>query len=204
MKYSAPHFITPPRPETVIDPSRLSEYENSQHVLQLKLNGTNSEIIVCPDKKLIAYNRHNQLHKAWKFDDNSSRIFKNISQKGYNVFNGELLHNKVKGGPRNTHYLYDILVFDGEYLLGKTYAERYKLLCDIFLKDTKGSTKGYWILDEYTWLARNIRENFLDTFNSLSNKEEEGVVIKALHVPLQTNNNAWMVKARIKTNNYPK
>lgn len=202
MLYTSYKYIFPPRAETVIHPDLLSRYENKGWISQAKKNGTNSVIFVSPEKEIFAKSRHNADHKLWSFNDDTSRIFKALYSHNWYVFNGELIHSKVKG-MRNIHYLHDILVNDGEYLLGTTYAQRYAILFNLF--QNIGSTSTHWILDEHTWLARNIRSNFIDIFHNLTNNEDEGLVLKKMDGILTVNDGAgasWMIKSRKAHKNY--
>src|ERR1700756_4000556 len=134
MEYDSFAYLTPPRTEAKIPPSLLSMYEEGGWLAQVKKNGTNSVIFVPPTREPFAYNRHGERHKAWEFDAESARFFKKLPGRNWYVFNAELLHSKVSGGPRNTNYLHDVLVYDGTYLLGRTYLERYNLLFKAFAR----------------------------------------------------------------------
>lgn len=202
MIYDKFTFIEPPRAEKAIPPSLLKAYEMPGWVAQAKKNGTNSVIFISPDKEMFAYNRHGVKHKNWSFDKDNSQAFRNLPGKGWYVINAELLHAKVKG-LRDVNYIHDILVDDGEYLCGTSYASRYVRLQNLFFNQAMKAVPTHWILNKYTWLARNFRDNFRDAFDSLKSDEDEGLVLKNMNGILQSkSNNGWTVKCRRNTKNF--
>jgi hypothetical protein len=170
-------FITPPRPHIVVGVGELGQLKG--WLVQIKKNGTNTVIFVSPDKEVTAMTRHGAEHKAWKPTAKSTAWFKRLPGKGWYVINAELLHSKVPG-IRDTHYIHDILVCDGELLLGTTYAQRYALLQRLFwTKEAAGTlTQSHVVLDENTWLVRNVRGSQKKIFESLTAPEDEGIVFK--------------------------
>lgn len=190
-------LLYPPRADNAIPPERLSFYEKQgDWWLQLKKNGTNSLIYVSPDKKVTTANRHLQNHKQWELSPATEAIFKTLPGNGWYVINAELLHSKVPG-IRDIHYIHDVLVDDGEYLLGTTYAQRYARLQMLFLKEGAVKKDGYYAVDDHTWLARNFTEGFRNIFDSLTKPEDEGIVLKNRLGKLAVrNNNGWTVKSR--------
>lgn len=196
MKYDKFIYTYPPRAEHAIPPKRLSLYERKKWIAQVKKNGTNSVIFISPEKKVFAMGRHNNQHKQWNFTPESEAAFKSMPGKGWNVINVELMHSKV-AGIRDINYIHDILVEDGQYLIGTTYAERYARLLMLFLKDQNNGTQSHFVLNAHTWLAKNHRENFTDLFRSLEKPEDEGLVLKNPEGLLSPKDNTgWTVKCR--------
>jgi hypothetical protein len=197
MKYDKFTYLYPPRAEDAIPTSLLKTYEHRKNwVAQVKKNGTNSVIFVNPKRDVFAMGRHNNEHKAWEFTPESAAIFKTMPGKGWYVFNAELMHSKVPG-IRDTNYIHDILVEDGEYLLGTTYAQRYARLMMLLLKGKGEKTYSHYVLNEHTWLARNHPGSFMNLFQNLSGAEDEGIVLKNMQGKLVTKNNSvWTVKCR--------
>ena len=199
-------YIYPPRAGKAIPPEWLDRYEEMGWIAQAKKNGTNSVIFISPEKKVFAKNRHAKDHARWQFNEETSHIFKSLPGKGWYVFNGELIHAKVKG-MRNIHFLHDILVNDGEYLLRETYSKRWNLLCSLILRNApanNGTIKTHWIVNDFTWLAKNIHHNFSKTFEELNGKEDEGLVLKKMDGRLgyrDGTNAPWAVKCRYPTSN---
>lgn len=205
MKYDSFSYITPPRTEVVIPQPFLKYLQNKGWWAQIKKNGTNSVIFVPPDRKPFAYNRHGEAHKQWAFTPESAALFRDIPGNSWWVFNAELLHSKVAGGMKDTNYVHDVLVANGEYLLGKSYVERYELLkstllgAAVNLKAQAKECTGYLQLTPKTLLASIYATNFTCLFDSLSGAENEGLVLKNPAAPLGTNDGRkalWMAKIR--------
>jgi hypothetical protein len=213
MNYDQFTYIYPPRAENAIPPSLLKAYEDKGWIAQVKKNGTNSVIFVSPEKDVFAMNRHGEDHRQWVMPEAAKTIFRTLPGKGWYVLNAELLHSKVPG-IRDISYLHDILVEDGEYLLGTTYAQRYARLLmlivrgdvdrDISARALQGpEAASHWVLDDYTWLAKNHRGGFLRLYNHLSAPEDEGIVLKKLDGRLSARNNrGWTVKCRRPQKNF--
>jgi len=194
-------FIPPPRAEKQVPILLLPFYEKLGWWAQIKKNGTNSVISRLPDGSLHAWTREGDDHKAWAFSDASAAIFKRLTP-GSHVINAELLHSKTPH-IKDTHYIHDILVYEGKLLTGTTYAERYKILQALFLHNPIDSCLSHYTLDDHTWLARNIRDNFQIYYEGLTKPEDEGMVIKNPHAILRTTNDAsWLVKIRRTHENY--
>ncbi len=197
MFYEKYNFIKPPRAETKIPPALLSFYEERGYVAQYKKNGTNSIIFVTPEKELIVKTRHKADHKAWHFSEASARVFKALPGKGWYVINAELLHSKTPA-VKDTHYIHDIFVNDGEYLVGVPYSKRYMMLLQLF--SIGGSDASHFVIDKNTWLARNINSKFNDVFDSMNKQEDEGLVLK--HPKGLLSRTDWLVKCRKSHENY--
>lgn len=187
MRYAGFSYITPPRAEVKIPRSLLASFEGKGWWAQIKKNGTNSVIFVPPDRVPFAYNRHGEAHKQWRFTAASAAPFAALPGTGWYVFNAELLHSKVSGGPKDTNYAHDVLVADGRYLLGKSYAERYAIVRGLLVPGPNLLVAGY------------ETEGFGALFDGLSAGEDEGLVLKNPGGKLGTRDGSgagWMVKCR--------
>jgi hypothetical protein len=208
MEYTSFSYLAPPRAEAKIPVAMLSIYEEGGWLAQIKKNGTNSVIFVPPDRKPFAYNRHGERHKVWDFDKESALFFSKLPGHNWYVFNAELLHSKVSGGPRNTNYLHDVLVYDGTYLVGRTYRERQNLLYTALDRYVTEQTFSHFILNPQTLLAKSFGVNagmleggkFKAIFKEkLISDEDEGLVLKDPQGLLGTTdgkNARWMAKIR--------
>jgi len=208
-EYNKFEYLYPPRPDKSITPELLGFYNKRGYYATLKANGTNNIIAVGPDRILKCMTRHKEDHKLWVPTENSSKIFQNLPGKGWYVFTAELMHSKVKNGPKDTNYIHDILVNDGKYLLGSTYIERQNMLKDIFIKgNEEQDSKGrFIILNNNTWLAINHTSDFKRLFEQFDNEYDEGLVLKNPNAKLElcsreTSNSNWQVKCRKATKNY--
>lgn len=196
--YNSFVYLTPPRSEVVLSKEHLSIYEERKFIAQVKKNGTNSIIFVPPERdQVCAWNRHGTLHKVWQPDGQTRRVFEQLPGKNWWVFNGELMHAKTPH-IKNIHYLFDVLVVDGMLQTGTTYGYRYDILFNLWKLTDRGE-QSHYIIDDYTWLARNIFRDFRKTFDAISAVEDEGLVVKNPYGKYFTSNaNSWMVKFRKK------
>jgi ATP dependent DNA ligase domain len=194
MRYNTFHYIEPPRTQIKGIPSMLPALEEQGFWAQYKRNGSNSLIVVYPDRTVECWNRHHERRQRWKFSDPNIAIFAGLPGKKFWLFNGELMDQQT-AHIKDIHYLYDLLVADGESLFGTTYRERYQRLCDIW--DFHIETPGHYVLDDYTWLARTYTTNLLQLYQSLDQREDEGLMVKrpdGLWVGSKAD--SWMVKIR--------
>jgi len=156
--------------------------------------------------------RHADEHKAWQPNADTARAFQNLPGNGWFVFVAELLHSKVPG-IRNVNYLHDILVCDGEHLIGKTYLWRLHKLTELFSdqiepSDEQEQRDAYLVIDAHTWLAKSYHHDFRRLFQAADpSKGQEGIVLKCptaeLEACLRENSNgAWQVKCRKPTKSY--
>lgn len=204
MRYESFDPLSPPRAETVVPSGILGLYERRGWYAQHKKNGTYNVVYVSPDKKVTFLGRNKEPHKLWSPPAFAMETYQNLPGKGWYVICTELLHSKVKeeeGGHRDTQYVHDILVDDGEWLLGETYAQRYARLLSLFLKDGKMSL-SHWELPNRIWLARNHKSDFGMIFSGMNLPEDEGLVLKDPQAPLIVGSGKWSVKCRRPHKNY--
>ena len=203
ISYNEFNVLSPPRAEKSVPSTMLSVYENLNWWAQYKKNGTYNVIYVSPEKKVVAKTRHLDDHKAWGWSKETKEPFEALPGKGWYVLCAELLHSKVPG-IRDVNYLHDVLVYDGEYLLGQTYAQRYQKLQGLFLKAAteKVQTDSHWQLSQNLWLARNHKKGFKKIFDAMIDPEDEGIVLKDPNAVLGSASNRWSVKCRRPMKNY--
>ena len=178
MRYDNFAYLWPPRPESAVAPLVLKSFEKKGWIAQVKKNGTCSVIFVSPEKKITVMNRHNEEHKAWTPTAETMRDFARLPGDGWYVFVGELLHNKVPG-IKDIHYVHDVLVADGEYLVGRTQEDRQDILHDLLMNgDAVESPNGHYVVSPYLWLPVEYDGGFDNLFKSLKSDEDEGIVLK--------------------------
>ena len=105
------------------------------------------------------------------------------------------------------NYINDMLVCNGEYLIGSTFSSRQEKLKNLFLKGNEEKTISHYVIDTHTWLARTYRKGFVTLFNRLDQPEIEGLVCKHPDAPLNycvnaNSNTEWQLKCRKPTKNY--
>jgi hypothetical protein len=185
----------------------LPAYNTMGWVAQVKKNGTCNVIAVSPSKELHCMTRHNEAHKAWAPNKESTEPFKHLPGKGWYLFVAELMNNKVSG-IKNINYINDILASDGEHLVGTTFTERQSLIYSLFNVSTaEVETESHYEVHPNLWVAKNHTGDFKTLFDSLHKQEDEGLVLKNPTAKLQlgrnkTSNSGWMVKVRRATKNY--
>lgn len=196
--YTKFKYFSPPRVETAGAVEALPK----NHWTQIKKNGTNSMIFVGPNKELLGYNRHGEIHKAWQFTEKSSKAFLNLPKAGWQVINAELLHSKTPH-IKDTNYIHDLLVHDGKYLIGSTYQQRYELLLALFGPQITGEGHDHFVINSNTVIAKNFNVDPVELFATLTAVEDEGLVTKnpkGIWIPGVTPN--WMSKSRKPHKNY--
>lgn len=218
MRYEEYNYLWPPRPEKAIPTTSLQFYEKRGWVAQMKMNGTCTVVFVAPDGELTFKTRHDDKHKQWTPSEKSTAIFKDLPKGKWHVFVCELLNNKTPV-QKDTLYFFDILVWEGELLTGKTFTERMDLLQTIFdVRDEDNvvslGSNGYYVLNSNAWLAKTITADFKSVWRVADNQKPEegaplveGIVLKkptaVLDMPgRQKDNGKWQVKCRISHKNY--
>lgn len=206
MEYNSFTYLYPPRPEKAIPKGLLGFYETQGWHASIKKNGTSNVIAVQPDKTLVCMTRHNDNHKLWQPTPASSLAFQNLPGKGYYVFCAELMHSKV-AGMRDINFIHDILVDDGNYLVGTTFAERQIQLQNIFKAKTLTESPHYFVINPNTWLAKGFTKGFIKLYDGLTDAEDEGIIVKKSDAKLvicsrAKSNVDWQVKCRRETKNY--
>lgn len=202
MNYDSYSYLYPPRPEAKIPSQMLGFYEKRGWEAQIKKNGTCTVVFARGDE-VIFKTRHADDHKMWSPLPEHREFFKGRSDK-WNVFAGELLHSKTPH-IKNQLYLFDQIVKDGVQLVGTTFAERQAILANSF---GDGDLEAHCHrVDKYVARARNFTGSFLELYNSLTQIEDEGLVVKnpkAILKPcFKSDSNAtWQVKSRVTHKNY--
>jgi ATP-dependent DNA ligase len=216
MKYTEYKYIYPPRPSQTTQPSELSKYDNGQFIAQPKYNGTCCVAFISKDSIKIM-NRHNR-----PITSNYSQIdFSGLhSGDGWMVLCGEFLNkNKLgeDGKPFNLKFvIWDILVYDGDYMIGSTFEERLLLLEKLFPTTStiisKDNIKSYGHLNvtkhQGVFKAPTYINFFEDLYQDIVNTDlYEGLVIKRIDAKLslglnENNNSNWQIKCRKPTKNY--
>lgn len=197
-------YLYPPRPERALPETSIQFMEGKGYGAQVKKNGT-CTVIFSRGKEVIFKTRHpesnNGEHRAWQPLPEHIKFFQSSSKK-WTVFVAELLHSKVPG-IRNQLVINDILVFEGEQLVGKTFAERQEILHSQW----KGEDEGDQIrVSEYVSIAKTFLKDFKKLWGGLK-AEDEGLVFKHMDIPMArcikaSSNTSWQLKIRRPATNY--
>ena len=206
--YNNFRYIFPPRPEYIISPDQLNKYEGT-HLGQPKLNGACCEIYI-KGNDFRYFGRHqNENLSNFKLKINDLSVL-NCGNNNWNVIVGEYMNKSqagLDGKPWNHKFvIFDILVYNGEYLLGTTFEERVKLLDKLFGK-VKENNYLYKVNDN-VYRVRTYKKNFNERWNNITQVGMlEGLVLKKPQAKLERglsekNNTLWQLKSRKSTLNY--
>jgi hypothetical protein len=207
-KYLNYRYIFPPRPKNAIPDTELNFWDNGSLIAQPKLNGSNC-VIFTNGIKTVVMNRHNQRLTNFNISDNEIKdIYRG---EGWMILNGEYM-NKSKSDENNQVFnhklvIFDILGFNGEYLVGKTFEERILLLDEIYSQ--VDSDKEYLFkVTENVYRVKSYTIDFKNIFDKLTPIDMiEGLVMKRKNARLElgtseNNNTKSQLKCRKATKNY--
>jgi len=208
MKYLSYKYLYPPRPKNAIPDTELEFWDNGSLIAQPKLNGSNCTIFT-NGVKTIVMNRHNQRLTNFNLSDNEIKDIYRGS--GWMILNGEYM-NKSKSDENNQVFnhkfvIFDILAFDGEYLVGKTFEERINLLDEIY--GQVDSEKEYlYKITQNVYRVKSYQTGFKQFYDKYTPIDMiEGVVMKRKNARLElgtseNNNTKSQLKCRKATKNY--
>ena len=208
-KYKNFKYIYPPRPKNAVSPEDLDFWDNGSLIAQPKLNGSNSSIYT-NGVDIIIMNRHAQKLTNVKVD--YSEILSIYKGNGeWMILNCEYM-NKSKDDENvevfnHKFVIFDILAYDGEYLLGSTFSDRVKLLDEIYGRSESEKDYLYSISDN-VYRVKTYENGFKKLFNDLTPIDMiEGLVMKRKNAKLELgatelNNVKSQIKCRKATKNY--
>lgn len=193
MKYTEHRYLWPPRPETKIAPTDLNVIESMGWWGQAKMNGTCCTIYVpakgSPQEAVqgsLAMGRHGPDHVLDWQPGGPWQHFAETLAEGWHVFVGELLHSKGVG-VKNTIVLFDLLVEDGEYLVGMSYADRFARLERLLMRynDEPLIEATHREYNAGVWLIQNRARAFRQWFDAEAPAMVEGLVFKDKNAKLR-------------------
>lgn len=210
MKYLKYRYIYPPRPRNAISPEDLNFWDETNSMIsQPKINGSNSTIYT-DGKKVIVMNRHGQRLTNVRVSD-SEILSLYRGNGGWMILNCEYMNkNKFDETDRPFNHkfiIFDILCYDGEYMVGKTFKERVQILDSLY--GQRDCEKGYLFgISENVYRVKSYLTGFSELFNQLTTIDMiEGLVLKRLNAKLEVgssenNNTKSQIKCRKATLNY--
>lgn len=208
MKYLNYRYYYPPRPKNAIPQSELEGWDNGTLLGQPKMNGSNTTIFT-NNTSLSVMNRHNQ--RLTNFQISQNEISQVYRGNGWIILNGEYM-NKSKRDENDQVFnhkfvIFDILAFNGEYLVGSTFEERVKILDSLY--GTEESEKDYlYKITDNIYRVKSYETGFNDIYEDFSKIDMlEGLVMKRKNAKLElglTENNNFksQLKCRKATRNY--
>jgi hypothetical protein len=221
--YNSFRYIFPPRAENALSPDALKTYDNGTYIAQPKLDG-DCLLVFSNGLETIVMDRHKKKFlKNIKMEATFAKLYRESDPGKKNkwmVLVGEHLIKSKKnaeGKVWNEKYvIFDIIVFDGVQLIGKSFQERQDLLDKIYGKEEVALTKTGTYQDKFLY-ATEVEDvfrvkSFRDCFGALWNdlvkiEMYEGLVIKRADAKLengstQKNNINSQLKFRKPTKNY--
>lgn len=209
MKFSEHRFIYPPRPKNAIESSDLQSYDDGSMISQIKSNGSNC-VFSTNGEEFHAMNRHGDRLSNFRItEDELKGIYRGTGE--WMVINGEYL-NKNKSDETNQSFnhkliIFDILVNDGDYLVGRTFEDRISILDELYGK--ANSDKEYlYKISENVYRVKSYNSGFKELFDRYVPIDlVEGLVLKRKNSKLEISNgvdNNWrsQVKCRKRCNSY--
>lgn len=207
-KYENYRYVYPPRPKNAIPDSELNSWDDGSLIAQPKLNGSNC-VIFTNGERFIVMNRHGQRLTNFQLSDGELKSLYRGS--GWMILNGEYLNkskNDETGQPFNHKFvIFDILCYDGDYLIGSTFEDRVKLLDSLF--GTRNSEKDFlFSISENIYRVKTYMTGFSQLYDMLTPIDMiEGLVLKRKSAKLElgsteNNNTKSQLKCRKPTKNY--
>jgi len=200
-------YIYPPRPEHKIRPTALIKYDDNTYFGQPKLNGSNCTLYIHEDG-FTQRNRHEG--EITNFKMNNEEICSLHRGKQKIVLVGEYMNKSKKdinGKLFNKKFvIFDILVYNNQYLVGQTTDQRNDLLESIF--DLKKYDDFLYQITENVFMVKSFKKNFKKKYSEIVTVEMlEGLVLKRRNAKLERgtrekNNVGWNIKCRKETKNY--
>jgi len=208
VEYKSFRYMYPPRPEYVISSDQLYKYEGT-YFAQPKLNGSCCLIFIKGDEFRYFGRHQNENLRGFQLKIKDLRVL-NSNNSEWNVVVGEYMNksqNGLDGKPWNHKFvIFDILVHNGEYLIGSTFEERLKLLDKLY--GTESENEYLYKINENVFRVKTFTDNFLERWKKITEIGMlEGFVLKKPHAKLdrglsEKNNTLWQNKCRKPTKNY--
>jgi hypothetical protein len=179
MKYLNFRYIYPPRPEYPISSDQLYKYEKD-HFIQVKMDGSCCVIFIkCKDFRY--FGRHQNENLAnFKLGVDDLTVL-NCGNDNWNVIVGEYMNKNKRGIDckvwNHKFVIFDILVYDGEYLLDSTFDDRVDLMNNIF--GTNDENDYLYKITDKIFRVKTFYDNFLERWKEIIKIDMlEGVVLK--------------------------
>lgn len=185
MDYNEYRYIYAPRTEHALLSNDFKHYDNNEYMGEVKVNGSRC-MVYMNETQTIIKNRHNDNFTYFKIDVSEFR--KLYRGKGWMCLDGEYL-NKNKydetGKQFNLKFvIFDIIIFNGEYLLGISFENRF----DILKKNYEISAYNKYLSrvggSDTVFIVNLFYEGFSDIFKEIEQFGDyklslyEGLVLK--------------------------
>jgi ATP-dependent DNA ligase len=208
-KYTNFKYVYPPRPKNAVSPEDLGFWDNNTLITQPKMNGSNC-IIFTNGEDFFVMNRHKQRLTNFKITrEELSEIYRGDGE--WMIINGEYM-NKSQNDENKKVFnhklvIFDILAYNGEYLVGSTFSERVELLDRIYGKNE--SEKDYlYSISSNVYRVKSYTTDFKKIFDEFIKIDMiEGLVMKRSSAKLEaglteSNNIKSQIKCRKRSKSY--
>ena len=208
-KYTKFKFIYPPRPDQTIPFDSIDNYDNDMYIGQPKLDGDCAELYINVDE-IRHFNRHKK-EGIKLFKIKNSEMMELHRGEGWMVLVGEYMNKNKKdvdNEPWNHKFvIWDIIVYNGEHLVGTTYEERVKLLDSLY--GVIDHNDYLYKISENIFRVKTFYNNFSKLWKQITKIDMlEGFVFKRKNGKLTDgtrnakNGHLNSIKSRKKTKNY--
>lgn len=211
-------IMFPPRPKNPIHQSAIGEFDNGMLFAQPKLNGSQGVLYINEDG-FDFRNRHKEVLTNINIDRKELQSLHRGT--GDMILCGEYLNknqNHKIGEFNHKYVLFDILMYDGVHLIGKTFKQRQDLLRSLFYSDSiefDGFIRQVNGLND-VYIVESFDKDFNELYKALTEEDKkgqpvypvyEGLVMKDRNSKLEygfstDNNHKSQVKCRRATKNY--
>jgi hypothetical protein len=216
-------YIFPPRADNALPATSLKNYDNGTYIAQPKLNGDCMEIFTNGIETIIMDRHKKDFSKNIKMRSQLEKLHResDVGQKNkWMVLVGEHMVKSKKNASgkvwNDKFVIFDIIVYDGVQLIGKTFAERQELLDKLFGKEEVALTKEGTYTDKFLYATevegvfrvKSFRDCFTPLWDDLIKIDMyEGLVLKRADAKLENgntekNNMNSQCKFRKPTKNY--
>jgi len=209
MNYSKYKYFYPPRPKNAIPSEDLDGYDNGMFVGQPKLNGSNVSLFQNGEINHVM-NRHKERMTNFKLtSEELNEVYRGCGE--WSVLNGEYM-NKSKKDHNNAVFndkfvIFDLLVLDGNYLIGHSFQDRIDLMDEVF--GTQESEYDYlYKITDNIYRVKSFDSNFKSLYDLWTPTDMiEGLVLKRKNAKLEmglteSNNTRSQIKCRKRTKLY--
>ena len=203
------NYIFPPRAENAISYESIAKFDNGTLFAQPKLNGSCGVLFV--DKlDYTLMSRHKEILTNVKLNKEDFLSLHRGTDR--TVLVGEYL-NKNKKHIDNKDFnhkfvIFDILTYNGIYLLGTSFKARQDILNNLYRNESKYFDGYIRSIDDNMYIVENFNTGFSDLYKELIKIDlYEGIVMKMFNALLESgrsksNNTKSMIKCRKSTKNY--
>lgn len=215
--YTEFKLMYPPRTESTIpygdNPVLKMLKRHPDSIAQFKMNGNRNLIFGFPDGTIQMWNRggKDEPQTQQKFEIPNTMLIglQSMFPKGkWTIWDSELIHTKTKT-VKNVVYIFDVLVWESQHLIGMNYGERFKIAQDLMGKRFMPLEAD--AVTENIYIAENMPPEKWDTAWAMAQPSPycEGLVFKRVgnisalkHGYQVMNNSGFMCKSRKPTKNF--